>query len=159
VNAIIKKSCVLITSCGMSAHIPLGSLFCSLYAFPLILLIRVVHRFLPAASPWFIGLLLVVSFFALWLALRLPAQEQPVVTIDKVCGMIIAFAYVPLSWKIAIVGFCAFHLVRMLLPFVAQRLAQCDFYRYGAFWGYLLLAGISGLLVNVLLQIMVWVGK
>ncbi len=155
-SARCDKYCLMITSCGLPQNIILSSLVGSLYAFPLLLLFRLIHTYFPMVAMWGLGIMLFISFIALYRSLRLASQQQVAIALDKMWGMVVVFIHIPLLWKFVVVGFISFHVIRVLMPWLGRRLFSIDFYHWGMLPGLIALTLCSGLVVNGMLHLMLW---
>ena len=135
-----------------------GFLLASLAAFPVLFLTRGVYDIAPDFYYWFFAILLILSFVCIYLAINFISDKYPsVIVLDKVLGMMLTFFLIPLKFKLMLFGFILFHAINLLRPYVfsknlGQRIDDLPL-------GLGIIAGdlVSGLMSNIILQLMVWV--
>ena len=155
----IKKISLNIATFGRLGRLGrVGGIIASVVAFPLIFSGKFIYEISPQFFWWMVAIFSAISFFVVFLAnLYLPEEDSSRIIYDEVIGVLVAFIYVPLAWKIMVFGFILFHIINFLRPFLF-----CNFLGrkienlplgIGIFAGDL----ISGLVCNLFLQLMVWV--
>ena len=158
INA-VKRVALVIVSCGIRHHFPFAKLLGSLLFIPLHFLIRFSYSFFPTATMIAGATFFLLSLIALYLVLTEPSDHHPVLVLDKVFGLLLTFTAIPLTLKLGAVGFCAFHALRIVMPFVSKRLLNFDFYCLGNVLSFLLPSLLSGALVNMSLRLALWATK
>ena len=156
-NEKIKRVAHIIVSCGIQYHFPLAKLVGSLLALPILFIIHFAYAWFPVATVIGIGGVFVVSLIAFYIVLTEPADQYPVLVLDKIWGLLLTFLAIQLQLKLFVVGFCAFHLLRAAMPFLSRRLFSFDFYRFGNVLNFLLPSVFAGALVNMLLRLVLWI--
>ena len=138
-----------------------GGILASSFAFPIILIGNILFDFSPAFFYWSLAVLAGISLLIIFLAVNFVAADRypSDIVLDKVWGMIVTFAFVPLKWKLMIFGFVAFHIINFLRPFLfnkslGERLEHLPF-GVGIWAGDL----VSGFFCNIFLQLIIWVGN
>lgn len=154
-NTKFKPICANIVSCGGLGQGPLGSLICSLGAFPLLALFNLLYYFSGTAAWILLALLFAVALIAISVSSWLP--EPPDMLIDKVLGLMLAFLRVPPSIKFAVVGFFAFHSIRLLVPIVLKNSTNFDLHARCGMLGSLVASSVAGVLVNAILHFTLWI--
>jgi hypothetical protein len=155
-NEALKKFFSTIISFGLPHYLPLATIVGSVLAVPLIVVWRLVYRMMPHVACGLLLTYVVVVLVALFIVVRLPHEEMPRFVADKVAGLFIAFTWIPLTIRIVFVGFCLFHAIRVLLPFVMKNFLSIDCERYGLFAATVIYMMLSGLAANGCLHIMQW---
>ena len=147
-----------IATFGKFGKSTLGMFLASLLAFPILFVDRIFYNIWPSLSYWFLGLVFVSSALIILLALNLISDEYPSnIVLNKVIGMMITFAFIPLKLKLMLFGFIFFHIINFLRPFlfnktIGEKISNLPF-------GLGILVGdiITGVFCNIFLQIIVWV--
>ena len=153
----IKEICFNVATIGGLGKWRTGSFLASLLAFPLLIFDRILYDISPTLFYWFICLFLVFCWLVIYFALNFISDEYPsTIVIDKVIGMMITFAFIPLKWKLMVFGFIFFHVVDFFRPLVlreglGRKINELPF-------GLGILAGdaVSGVICNLFLQLIVW---
>lgn len=70
------------------------------------------------------------------------------VVIDEVAGMLVALAFLPFTWQVALVGFLLFRFFDILKPFPIRQLDQ----KVSGGFGVVIDDLVAGLFVNIILQ-------
>ena len=143
----------------MQHRFPLVTLLSSLLFIPVLFALRLLHGLFPMTIIAASAVFFVVSLVALYLVLTEPADHCPVLVLDKIFGLMLAFTAIPLTFKFVVVGFCAFHVLRVAMPFVSKRLFGFDFYRLGNVLHFLLPSLLAGALVNGVLRLVLWIAQ
>ncbi|MBD3231677.1 hypothetical protein GF322_03365 [Candidatus Dependentiae bacterium] len=154
----IKEISFKLASFGRLGQSTLGMFLSSLAAFPILFLGRILYDINSTIFYWFIGLVVVFSIVIISFALHFISDEYPSnIVLDKVIGMMLTFAFIPLRWKLMLFGFVFFHVVNFFRPFLfcktlGKRINELPF-------GLGILAGdvVTGVICNIFLQIIVWV--
>ena len=136
----------------------LGGIFASTLAIPFLLLLQSVFWLSQPLFYWSIALGAIIFLVLIqWALLHDPDKEPSVIVLDKIIGVMIAFAYVPLQWRIIVFGFIVFHILNKLRPFLPYRRIMRLLDRLPGVFGVLSGDILSGLLVNFFLQLIAWV--
>jgi len=131
-----------------------GSLLSSLLAFPILLIGKIIYRFLPHVIYWISGIGLFFSFLIVSLAYGfLTDKDKSTIVLDRIIGMIVAFLYIPLTFKLMIVGFILFHVIKFFTTFLFYKISNRKMESLFGGVGTVLGDIVSGLLCNVILQI------
>ena len=137
-----------IATCG-----PIGEMrvapgsFGSLVAIPLILLTS--HH--AAVFAFLLGVVFFVSVWSSHVAARDLGQHDPAsVVIDEVCGMMVSFLFVPVGWKVLILGFIGFRFFDIVKP---PPIRFCE--RFPSGFGIVLDDVMAGIYTNLLLQALI----
>jgi phosphatidylglycerophosphatase A len=159
-NETLKKIAEFIVSCGIDSHLPLSNLWGSLLAFPALLLFRLIYYYVsPVVGIAFLGCMVFAAVISLYIVFNTAAEESPLFLIDKVLGLMLVFMHLTFTFKLMIIGVCAYHVVRVVLPFLSNRLLGFDFLRLGSTLSILLPSLLSGFLVNGFLVFVFWVAR
>ncbi len=158
-NETVKKICTTIVSGGVPAQFPLGTLAGSLLAIPLIMMFRMANHFFPHLDIWLIGIFLFIAFIPLFIVLHAEQEYVSPLVIDKIMGLMIVFIQIPITLKLIAVGFGGFHIMYILLPFLAKQLFNIDLYRMGTFAGIILHASFTGLAINLIMRLALWIAR
>ena len=153
----IKKFSFNIASIGGLGRWKTGNFVASLLAFPLLAVDRILYNFSSTLFYWFVALSLGFGWLITYFALKFISDEYPSsIVINKVIGMMITFAFIPLKWKLMVFGFIFFHIVDFFRPILlreglGRKINELPF-------GLGILAGdiVSGVICNVFLQLIVW---
>lgn len=144
----------LIVSCGPCALIPYASIAASLFALPSLVFFQMLYWFFPSLCIILLclsGCTILASFL-----LILYAQKPTDFIIDKVIGAMLTFIAIPFTAKYMIVGFTLFHLIRLSFPLILKTCAPS---LRQSVW-YTILASLgAGIISNIFLQFVIWVGK
>lgn len=162
----IRKISLFIVSCGTYGKFPLGSIFLSPLAFPFLIGARLFKSMFPMLCWILVAVLLAVIMFSLYLVRKEVMNETvslwrmgSFLIIDKVLGLMLAFLDVTLFFKLMVIGFFAFHIVRMCVPFLLKRFFAISLYEtIGVFSG-LVSSFVAGAIVNMFLQLILWAAK
>lgn len=153
----VKNWCFHLTSSGLPMHMPLGSVIGSLSIFPLLALFRLIDHIMPYISYWLLAIYCSISVVALYVSTSTQPKQQVMLVADKILGLGITFFTIPFSFKLMVIGFGFFHIIRMILPFISKKLSGLDVYGLGAFVSVIFLSLSSGLLSNGILRFILWV--
>ena len=135
-----------------------GSLVASSLAFPVILASRLSIDFIQPVFWTGVGIFLVLYFFILYFALGFISDRYPSdIVLDRFVGLLIAFAYIPLKWKLMLLGFCMFHVINFFRPFFFYKLFEEKLERFSLSLKIFIGTILSGILCNILLQLILWV--
>lgn len=154
----IKEICFNVATFGKLGEWWIGGFLSTVAAFPILFSGRLLYDVSPNLFWWSILVLFILSFVSIYLALNVISDEYPsVIVLDKVWGMIVAFAYIPLQWKLILFGFVLFHLINFLRPLLfcktlGKKIDELPFH-LGVIVGDL----VSGLICNLFLQLIVWI--
>jgi len=155
-NEMLKKFFSTIISFGLPHYLPLASLLGSLLAIPFIIGWRLVCDLMPPIAHGLLLAYIVVMVVALFFVARLPHDQQPRFVADKVAGLFVTFAWIPLAVRVMLVGFCLFHIIRVLLPLIMKKLLNIDCERFGLFVATVVYTVLSGAVANGIVRIMLW---
>lgn len=143
----------IIVSCGPCASIPYASISTSLFALPLLIFFHVVHWFLPTLC---MVLLSMSACCVVASCIIVAYTQQPTgFIIDKVIGAMITFISIPFKAKFMLVGFALFHIIRIALP----RLFACIRLTPNAIWSGVLSSLCAGVISNLILRSIIWIGS
>jgi phosphatidylglycerophosphatase A len=102
----------------------------------------------PLAQYAFLALFLSLGFYFSGKAERIFNIKDPkYIVIDEVAGMFLAFLFVPLDFKIMVIGFLLFRVLDTVKPFPADRLQNLK-----GSAGIMLDDVVAGLYANLILQ-------
>lgn len=152
---VVKKYSSNVVSCGISFDLPLGTLFGSLLAFPLLGVENLLSYVSLTLSFWFTFIFLVVGLASLYIV-SLTYDEIPLV-MDKIIGLAIFYKHQPWSLKLMMTSFFLFHLLRAVIPFFVKKIVGHTV-SFGTFIDIVWPSITAGLAGNFLLRFMVWVG-
>ena len=87
-----------------------GGILASFFAFPIILIGGALFDFSSSLFYWVLAILAGLSFFVFFFAVNLVSSDKysSNIVLDKIWGMIITFAFVPLKWKLMVFGFARY---------------------------------------------------
>jgi len=153
---LVKKYAALIASCGPVGYWPLGMFIGSLIAYPLLGFLVLLGSVAPVLTWWLVALLVIVAIGSVLMVLG--EQQVPLVA-DKILGLMLAHAAVPLTFKLMVLSYLGFYGARWVVPFLISRIVQCDVHVRLGFWCVLISSLVAGALVNLLLQMALWVGR
>jgi hypothetical protein len=153
---LLKKYAALIASCGPAGYWPLGMFIGSLVAYPLLWFFTLLGSVAPVLAGWLVVLLLVVGIGSVLLVLG--DQQVPLVA-DKVVGLMLAHVAIPLTFKLMVLSYLGFYGVRWVAPLIISRFVHCDIHEKLGLWCVLISSLVAGVVVNLLLQAALWVGR
>ena len=136
-----------IATCGPIGHLKYapgtwGSL-CGIFAVWL-------FRNHPSFFIFLSGFIFCVAVWAsFWASKELNDKDPSVVVIDEVCGVMVSFLLVPVSWVSLLVGFCAFRFFDIVKPQPVRYLE-----RFPNGFGIVLDDVMAGIYANFLLQLL-----
>lgn len=135
-----------------------GSLVASLLGFPIILISRLTFDFIEPVFWSAVGVLFVLYFFILYFALGFVADKYPSdIVLDRLVGILISFAFVPLKWKLMLIGFIMFQVINFFRPFLFYKLFEEKLERFSFSLKIFTGTIVSGIICNILLQLILWV--
>lgn len=153
---LVKKYAALIASCGPVGYLPLGMFIGSLIAYPLLWFFATLGGVAPVLAGWLVVLLLIVGIGSVLLVLG--DQKVPLVA-DKVVGLMLAHVAIPLTFKLMVLSCLGFYAARWVAPLIISRLVKCDVHVRFGFFCVLISSLVAGVVVNLLLQAALWVGR
>ena len=119
----------------------------SLCGIPLVL----TYRYSPLFSLLLLGCLLSIAVWSSSVTSKELGEKDPsVVVIDEVCGIMITFLFVPLSWVSLLIGFLAFRFFDILKPQPVRYLE-----RFPDGFGIVLDDAMAGIYANIVLQLLI----
>jgi phosphatidylglycerophosphatase A len=154
----IKKLSFKIATVGGMGEWRSGKLLASLFAFPILFLFKVFYGIAPNFLFWLILGLVFCSVLVVHFALSfVPGESSSPIVLDKVIGLMITFAFIPLKWKLMIFGFVLFHLINIFRPFLFCKTLGKNIEKLPGAIGIVAGDAISGIICNVFLQLIVWI--
>lgn len=115
-------------------------------------------QYIPDALIPTIIIFAIVSLLAVITVPHDPTLAPPF-AIDKMWGVIIACTGLELTIKIALVGFVLFHVIRLFVPFIIKQIFGIDLENHGGFVSMIIRSLLSGGVVNVIMQLIIWTAK
>jgi len=134
-----------------------GSLIASCLAFPFILGLYFVGHLSPILLHWALLLGLVFFLVVIHFALRVANIEDPkkAIVLDQIMGLMIAFWRVAFRWRVMVFGFIVFHIFNNVkTPSYNKVISKLE--RLPGVLGVVLPDLLTGVLVNIFLQLMLW---
>jgi phosphatidylglycerophosphatase A len=106
--------------------------------------------FMPAAPLWQIVFIIIFFFFSVWVVSKttFEGHDSPKIVIDEIAGYFVAIAFLPRTPKIIIAAFILFRIFDWLKPFFIKKVDNMK-----NAWGVVLDDIASGILANIILQI------
>jgi phosphatidylglycerophosphatase A len=152
----IKTASYKIATIGGLGKWKLGILVASLIAFPLIFALDLIGKINGALLLW--SLILIIILFGVIINFALRVEQENVretIVLDKVLGLIIAFLMVPLRWRVMIFGFVLFYIFNTIkIPTYYKIVSKLEKLPWSL--GVIIPDVLTGLCVNLFLQIMIW---
>lgn len=160
----VKKSCYAIATLGGLGEWLIGGVIASTLSIPLMFLFRSIYWLNTTFFVWFLTASIIFIFGVVHFALGLKSEQDQIdqypaknIVLNKIAGGMIVLIGVPLKWRIIIFGFVLFHVLDWIKPFPWYKKI---FQRVESLPGVLGILGseiFSGLLVNVFLQLIIWI--
>ncbi|MCF7799514.1 phosphatidylglycerophosphatase A [Candidatus Babeliales bacterium] len=154
----LEEYCYDIATLGKIGYWPFGGIIASLFAFPVIIIGKLLHGFNITFFNWVTLLSIIFVFFIVWLASRFISEEfSQNIVIDKIVGLVVTFIYVPFYFKIAVFGFIIFNVIN----FSRRALNYRSLYRrtenlpFGL--GIILGDVVSGIISNLIIHLVIWI--
>jgi len=170
----IKEISLEVVTFGKLGYIKFGDIIASAFAIPFLFLFKGLYEINESIFYWSISLGLILSIIIIQIAI----QKKPVeksedeesepevidtecgeakIVLDKIIGVMAAFIYVPLKLRVVIFGFVLFHIINTFQVFAFyKRIIKYAENLPGAL-GIIGSDILSGLLVNLFLQLIYWV--
>ncbi len=134
-----------------------GSIMATGLAIPTLFLLRALYWCNATIFFSSITAITLASLLIIYLALQHETDKDPsVIVLDKFLAFLIAFFAIHPSIKIIIVGFLLFHAFRFFLPILCYRLWAINFYEFPL---RMFSALLSGLILNIFLRLVLWIGS
>jgi len=154
----IKNFCFKFATFGALGEWWLGGVVASVFAIPSLLFFQSVYWFSHKIFYWFLLFCAILFFIVIQYAIYADPEKAPrTIVLDKVIGVMIALAGVPLRWRVIIFGFLMFHVLNTLKPFFWYRKVIRRVERVPGILGVLGADVLSAALVNVFLHTIAWV--
>ncbi len=135
-----------------------GGLIASFFAFPLLLIFRLGGDFIQSFFWVLVGIFIIFYFLIIYFALTFISDRYPSdIVLDRIVGLCIAFAYVPLKWKLMFLGFVMFHIINFFRPFFFYKILEEKIERFSFSLKIFIGSILSGAICNIFLQLIVWV--
>lgn len=154
----IKGFCSTFSTLGALGEWWLGGLVASIFAIPLLLFFQSIYWFSFHLFAW--TLVFTIALFLIVIQCTIFANRekaQDIIVLDKIIGVMIALAGVSLRWRIIFFGFLLFHLLNTVKPFLWYRKVLRRVDHLPGIFGILGSDILSGVVVNIFLQVMAWV--
>ncbi|MBU1007998.1 phosphatidylglycerophosphatase A [Candidatus Dependentiae bacterium] len=157
-NENIKRACYAVATLSPLGEWWLGGVFASALGVPFLLLFQSVYWLGNLLFYWTIAFTAILFLIITQWALHAYPEKAPkAIVCDKILGVMISLAGVPLRWRIIFFGFVLFHLLNTLKPFAWYRRLIEYIEKLPGVFGVLGAEILSGVLVNFVLQLLVWV--
>lgn len=154
----IKRACYTIATLSSLGEWWLGGVFASMLGIPFLLLLQSVYWLGNVLFYWTLALTAILFLVIVQWALQAEPERAPYsIVCDKILGVMISLAGIPLRWRVIFFGFILFHLLNTLKPFGWYRKIIKYIERLPGVFGVLGADILSGVLVNFFLQLIVWV--
>jgi len=154
----IKKICFYLATCGYLGEWWLGGLVASVFAIPLILLFQSIYWLSPTIFWWFLVAVVVLLLITVQMAVMFDNERAArVVVLDKIVGVMIALAGVPLKWRVIFFGFILFHILNAVQPSNWYRKIVRSIEKLPGLFGIFGAELFAALLVNISLRLIAWV--
>ena len=154
----VKKACYSIATLSSLGEWWLGGVFASVLGIPFLLLLQSVYWLNDVLFYWTLAVSAILFLVITQWALQVDPERAPrAIVCDKILGVMIALAGVPLRWRIIFFGFILFHMVNTVKPFSWYRKIIGYIERLPGVFGILGAEVLSAVLVNFFLQLIVWV--
>ncbi|MFC1894466.1 phosphatidylglycerophosphatase A [Candidatus Dependentiae bacterium] len=154
----IKEYSYNIATIGGLGKWKTGAFIASLLAFPLLIFDRFLYVCSASVFYWFIFLLVAASCLIIYFASNFVDHGYvDNIVWDKVIGLMLTFAYIPLKFRLMLFGFIIFHLINFLRPFILRK---CLVQKINELpLGIEIISGdiISGFICNFFLQLIFWI--
>lgn len=157
----IKEWCLAIATLGPVGYQRLNEFIAALIAIPL----SVAFGWLcsVSGSAIFYGTMAPLVFIAMvsvTLALRFETdQPSDVLVMGTFLGMLVAFAYVPMSVKFAFIGYILFFVMKYIIPYVFRRIFGDKVDQWPLEMPLLGFNILAGVVVNIFLQFVWWMAN
>lgn len=146
-----------ISTCGPLGEMRGGSLLASLFAVPLVFILRLINWLSPHIDFILYAMLMLLCVLSLYVAARaLSDQDTSVIVLDKMLGLSIAYWCIPFSFKIYAMGFLLFHCVNFMLPMLIAKTWDIHIDRFPHVIGIIASDVLAGISIHFLLRIVVW---
>ncbi|MFA5074674.1 MAG: phosphatidylglycerophosphatase A [Candidatus Babeliales bacterium] len=153
----VEEYCYDISTLGKIGYWPFGGVIASLFAFPVIIIGKLLRSFNITFFNWVTLLAVIFVFLVVWLASKFISEEfAQNIVIDKIVGLIVTFIYVPFYFKLAVFGFVIFHIIN----FARRALIYRNIYHktenlpFGL--GIILGDVVAGIISNLIIHLVIW---
>lgn len=154
----LKTACLRFATLGALGGWQFGGIVASIFAVPLLLFFQSIYWLSGTLFSWLILVVAIIFLGSIQIALLAGSERVArFIVLDKIIGVMIALAGVPLRWRIIFFGLLLFHLLNTVKPFLWYRKVVRRIEHLPGIFGVLGADILSGLVVNVFLQIIAWV--
>ena len=139
-----------IVTLNIAGNYPLGGIMASTFAFPLIILGRMLYIF--SIDLFYNSLILFTLLFisCIHIVLQsLPTEKQNTIVINRLLGLLIGYYYIPMQIKFIILSLMVFHMIRSLTSQVVISRWNIDLEAMTGLTGIFSLDIISGVITNI----------
>jgi phosphatidylglycerophosphatase A len=154
----IKHFCFVVSTFGLLGEWWIGGIFVSMLSIPLLFLLQSIYWLNQIIFYWTLAFGAIFFLVFMQWALQYDKERaRNAIVCDKIIGAMIALAGVPLKWRVVIFGFILFHFMNTMRPFAWYRKILNFLEKLPGVFGILLGDVLSGLLVNLFLQLTAWI--
>jgi len=154
----LREVCFNVATIGKLGEWRGGGFIASLFAFPLLLVSRFFYDVAHYIFYWTVGIFILFYFLIIYLALGFISDRYTSdIVLDRIVGMFIAFAFVPLKWKLMLLGFIMFHVINFFRPFFFYKILEEKIEKFSLSLKIFVGSLLSGLICNIFLQLIIWV--
>jgi hypothetical protein len=156
----LKELSFKVSSFGSLGEWWLGGFISSFAAVPILYFLRTAYSIGDEVFYFSLVIILVLILAAAQLSLFFDCERTAqTMVLDKVFGVMLAFAFVPIRIKIVCFGVFIFHILNTVQPFEFYRKAVHYMEKMPGLLGLFLPEIFSGILVNVFIKIIILVMK
>ena len=155
-----KKVSYIIATAGLLGEKLFGGILASLLAIPLVLALATLSLLGANLFYWLLSVAAVlVLIVTQWALLYDPERAPKSIAIDKIIGLLIALIGVPFTLKVILFGVIFFHLVNQFHVFRFYRIVTAWLEKLPGVLGILIPDIVSGILVNGVIHVIIWVAR
>ena len=158
----LKEFCFNISTYRISAYQSIGewktgSLIASLFAIPLIYLLRGFYSLNPKIFYTIILIITTLTIVIIQGALRhITDKNSSTIVIDKTFGFALVFLGIAFNMKLIIVGLFIFHILNFLYPLLISKFCKIDLNNLPGALSIIIPDIIAGLSVNLFFRFTMW---
>lgn len=128
----------------------IGRVLASILALPLLLFLKLFNQINPYLFYASIGFVLFISIGSILFSIKnLSPEDKDCIVWDRIFGLMLAFIYIPLRFKLMVFGVIFFSILRFSFWGMQDKLTGLS--------GMFVSSFVSGLIVNFLLRFMLWI--
>ena len=156
----LKELSFKVSSFGSLGEWWLGGFISSFSAVPILYFLRTAYLIGDEIFYFSLIFILVLIVSAAQLSLVFDYDRtMNTMVLDKILGVMIAFAFVPIRIKIVCFGVLLFHILNTIQPFELYRRVIHYMEKMPGLLGLFLPEVFSGVLVNIFIKTIIWVNK